>query len=249
MQTDSCNWFMDEGLKELFQEISPVKDATGKIMELSFGDYRFDEPKYDEMKAKEHNTSFEAALRCKLSLLIKKDGEIKEQDIYLGDFPVMTNRGTFIVNGVERVVVSQLIRSPGVFFSANSYKMRQLFGGKIIPNRGAWLEFETDLTGVIYVRIDRKRKMPVTSLLRVFGLETNEEIQKAFKDVDVNPNVKFIKSTLEKDIAKNKMESFVEIYKRIRPGDLATADNARQLVEGMFFNFSRYDISRVADIN
>ena len=247
LQTDSYNWFIEEGLKELLREISPIKDATGKIMELSFGDYHFDEPKYDEIKAREHNASFEAALRCKLSLLIKKNGkgEIKEQDIYLGDFPVMTNRGTFVVNGVERVVVSQLIRSPGVFFSSNSYKTRQLFGGKIIPNRGAWLEFETDLTDVIYVRIDRKRKIPATSLLRIFGLETDEEIQKAFKGIDVNPNAKFIKTTLDKDIAKNKAESFVEIYKRIRPGDLATADNARQLIEGMFFNFSRYDISKV----
>ena len=168
LQTDSYNWFIEEGLKELLREISPIKDATGKIMELSFGDYHFDEPKYDEIKAREHNASFEAALRCKLSLLIKKNGkgEIKEQDIYLGDFPVMTNRGTFVVNGVERVVVSQLIRSPGVFFSSNSYKTRQLFGGKIIPNRGAWLEFETDLTDVIYVRIDRKRK-----ILRHFFVE------------------------------------------------------------------------------
>jgi DNA-directed RNA polymerase subunit beta len=245
IQTDSYHWFLKDGLRELLEEISPIQDATGKLLDLSFSDYHFDEPKYDEIKAKEHNASYEAALRCKLSLLVKKTGEIKEQDIYLGDFPVMTHRGTFIVNGVERVVVSQLIRSPGVFFTSNFYKRRQLFGAKVIPNRGAWLEFETDSAGVIYVRIDRKRKVPATSILRIFGLESDEEIKNAFNDVDVNKDVHYIKNTLEKDVANNKAESFIEVYKRIRPGDLATVDNARQLIEGMFFNFSRYDLSRV----
>ena len=157
----------------------------------------------------------------------------------------MTDRGTFIVNGIERVVVSQLVRSAGVFFTAEPFRARKYFGAKIIPNRGAWLEMETDQTNVIWVKIDRKRKVAVTSLLRAFGYGTNEEIMELFKDVDTHPSIKFIEATLEKDAAASEEEGLKEVYKRIRPGDLATAENARSLIHSMFFNFDRYDLGRV----
>ena len=169
MQLDSYKWFLKDGLKELFEEMSPVSDYTGKELDLYFHDYYFDEPKFDELKAKQNGLSYEAPLRVRLELVNKRTKKSKEQEIYLGDFPLMTDRGTFIVNGVERVVISQLIRSPGVFFTALLYRNRKLFGAKVIPNRGAWLEFETDPDGVISVKIDRKRKTPVTALLRAFG--------------------------------------------------------------------------------
>jgi len=243
-QINSYNWFMEKGLKEILKEISPVVDFTGKEMELSFGEYYLDEPKYDENTAKNKNISFEAPLRIKASLLFKKTGEVREQEIFLTDFPLMTERGTFIINGVERVVVSQLIRSPGVFFTMEYLKGRKLFGAKIIPNRGAWLEIETDLDGAIWAKIDRKRKIPITSILRVFGLEKDEEILKAFEKTD-NGEVSFIRQTLEKDIVKTVGEAYREIYKRLRPGDLATEENAKQMVDGIFFSFDRYDFGRV----
>ncbi len=243
MQLDSYKWFMKTGLKELFEEMSPISDYTGKELDLYFHDYYFDEPKFDELKAKQNGLSYEAPLRVRLELVNKKTKKSKEQEIYLGDFPLMTDWGTFIVNGVERVVVSQLIRSPGVFFSAVPYRGRKLFGAKVIPNRGAWLEFETDPDGVISVKIDRKRKTPVTSLLRVFAAhynksDSNENLLKLFSAKD-------IEATLKKDPTKNAAEGFVEIYKRIRPGDPATAENARQLVEGIFFGNNRYDLAKV----
>lgn len=245
IQLNSYDWFVKEGLRELFEEISPIKDYSGKELELYLKDYYLDEPKYDEYTAKARNTTFEAPLRCQVELRNKKTGEIKEQEIYLGDFPLMTPRGTFIINGVERVVVSQLIRSPGVFFTAEVSQGRKVFGAKVIPNRGAWLEFETDNQNVINVKIDRKRKVPVTSLLRAFGYATNEQIGDLFKNVDKDPNLSYIKATLKKDRAHDQDEGLKEVYKRIRPGDLATADNARSLIYAMFFNFDRYDFGRV----
>jgi len=268
MQLDSYRWFLKDGLKELFDEMSPVSDYTGKELDLYFHDYYFDEPKFDELKAKQNGLSYEAPLRVRLELINKRTKKSKEQEIYLGDFPLMTDRGTFIVNGVERVVVSQLIRSPGVFFTALLYRNRKLFGAKVIPNRGAWLEFETDPDGVISVKIDRKRKTPVTALLRVFGAhqskfttsdvvveqrrrtsgsgiqDSNEDLLKLFKDVDTG-DIKHIEATLKKDPSKNAAESFVEIYKHLRPGDPATAENAKQLVEGIFFRSDRYNLAKV----
>lgn len=244
LQTDSYAWFLKEGLRELFKEISPVKNYTGKELELYFEDYYFDAPKFDEFQAKEKNLTYESALRVKLKLINKKTKETKAQEVYFGDFPIMTSRGTFIINGVERVVVSQIIRSSGLYFNAAMTRGRKLFGAKIIPNRGAWLEFETDADSAIYVKIDRKRKVPATVLLKIFGLATNDEILKAFKDVDTG-EIKFIEKTLKKDISKSQDEAFIEIYKRIRPGDLATAENARGLIEGMFFRLDRYDLSEV----
>jgi len=244
MQTNSYNWFLDEGLKEILDEISPITDFTNKEMELTFGEYYLDEPKYDPITSKNKNISYDAPLRVKASLLIKKTGEVREQEIFLTDFPLMLDRGTFIVNGVERVVVSQLIRSPGVFFTMNYQKGRKLFGAKIIPNRGAWVEMETDFDGVIWAKIDRRRKIPISSILRIFGFEKDEDIIKAFKGAD-NGETSFIKETLEKDPVKNVGEAYKEIYKRLRPGDLATEENAKQMVDSIFFNFSRYDFSEV----
>lgn len=244
IQTQSYNWFLKEGLKELFDEISPVKDYTGKELELYFENYFFDEPKFSDIESQEKNLTYEAALRVQLKLVNKKIGETKLQEVYFGEIPLMTSRGTFIINGVERTVVSQLIRSSGLYLTANISKGRKLFGAKIIPNRGAWLEFETNLDSAIYVKIDRKRKVPVSCLLRIFGLENNEDILNTFKEVD-NGEIKYIEKTLAKDIAKTRNESFVEVYKRIRPGDLATVESAKGLIEGMFFRNDRYDLGEV----
>lgn len=245
IQKASYQWFFDEGLKELFDEISPIRDFIGRDLELYFLDYFLDEPKFDEVTARAKNTSFEAALRVKTRLVNKKTGEIKEQQVYLGDFPIMTPRGTFVVNGIERVVVSQLIRSAGVFFTSEFTRGRRYYGAKIIPNRGAWLEFETDTNNVMWVKIDRKRKVAATSLLRAFGFASNAELQPLFSDVDTHPENRYLEATLGKDAATNEAEGLIEVYKRIRPGDLATVDNAKQLIHNMFFNFARYDFGRV----
>jgi len=244
LQKASWDWFLKKGLKELFNEISPIKDYSGKELELYFSDYHFDEPKYDEETARYKGLSFEAPLRVKVKLVNKKTKRSKEQEVYLGDFPIMTPNGTFIINGIERVVVAQLVRSAGVLFTSDVLKGRQSFGAKIIPNRGAWLEFATESDGFIGVKIDRHRKAPVTDLLRVFGLEENEKILEAFKDVD-NGDLKFIEATLKKDNAQTAEESYAEIYKRLRPGDLATIENAKGLIEGMFKRIDRYGLSEV----
>ncbi|PIY95924.1 MAG: DNA-directed RNA polymerase subunit beta [Candidatus Kerfeldbacteria bacterium CG_4_10_14_0_8_um_filter_42_10] len=245
IQIDSYYWFLKEGLKELFEEISPIKDFTGRELELYFSDHYLDEPRFDERTAKAKNLTYEAALRVQAQLVNERTGEVKEQEVYLGDFPLMTERGTFIVNGIERVVVSQLIRSAGVFFTSEILKGRRYYGAKIIPNRGAWLELETDASGVISVKIDRKRKVAITSLLRAFGYSSNEEITELFKEVDTNPDIRYIETTIAKDIARSEAEGLKEVYKRIRPGDLATVDNARSLIHSMFFNFDRYDFGKV----
>lgn len=246
VQLDSYQWFLDIGLKELLNDISPIEDWTGKELELRFLDFKLEEPKFSEQVAREKNITYEAPLRVKISLKNKKIGKTDEQEIYLADFPIMTPRGTFVINGVERVVISQLIRSPGAFFSlSRSSRFKRLFGAKIIPSRGAWLEFETESSGVISVRIDRKRKIPATSILRAFGVGKDEEIKKLFEDVDTDPEMKYIISTIVADAASSQDEGLIEMYKRIRPGDPATIDNARQMINNMFFNFSRYDLSRV----
>ncbi len=245
VQLNSYKWFFEKGLKELLLEINPIKDFTGKNLELSFGDYYFDKPKYDENTSRQRNTTYEAPLYVSAKLINKVTGKTKTQDVYFGDFPLMTPRGTFVINGVERVVVSQLIKSPGVFFTSEFSRGKNLYGAKLVPNRGAWLELDTDNAGVIGVKIDRKRRIPITALLRVFGLSSNDEILEAFKDIDTNPELKYIATTLEKDASTNADEGFKEVYKRIRPGDLATVDNARSLITAMFFNFERYDLSEV----
>ncbi len=242
-QLKSYQWFLEKGLNELLEEISPIRDHTGKEFELYFSDYRFDEPKYDETTARYKEATYEAPLRCTLRLVNKRTGKEQKQEVYFGDFPIMTVRGTFIVNGVERVVVSQLVRSAGVYFTATPYRGRQLFGAKIIPNRGAWLEFETDINGEIGVKIDRHRKVPVTDLLRIFGL-TTEKIRASFKDADAGA-INYIEATLKKDVANDDAESYVEIYRRLRPGDPANAETAKNLISAMFERADRYDLSEV----
>ncbi len=245
VQRQSYRWFLESGLKELFQEISPIRDFIGRDLELWFTDYLIDEPKFDEKTSKLKNITFEAPLRVKTKLLNKRTEESKEQEIYLGDLPVMTDRGTFVINGIERVIVSQLVRSAGAFFTAEVARGRRYYGAKVIPNRGAWLEFETDTNNVIWVKIDRKRKVAASALLRTFGLTTDEDIVEAFKDTDIHPLNKYMESTVAKDVAKNEDEGNIEVYKRIRPGDLATADNAKSLIHSMFFKFERYDLGPV----
>lgn len=244
VQTDSFKWFVEQGLRELFDEISPITDHTGEELELHFLDYSFDDPKYTEAEAKQKDQSYEASLRVKLELRDKTRKTKDVQEVYLGDFPMMTDRGTFIINGVERVVISQIVRSPGAYFLMNVLRGKKFFGAKIIPNRGSWLEFDTDSDGFIGVRIDRKRKAPISQLLRIFGFRTREEIQEAFRDVDTG-EVKYIEATLAKDDAESVEESYVQVYKRLRPGDLATAENAKSLIDSMFQRFDRYDLSRV----
>ncbi|MDD2696897.1 MAG: DNA-directed RNA polymerase subunit beta [Candidatus Pacebacteria bacterium] len=245
VEKESWRLFWERDLKELFQEVSPIKDYTGKELELWFLDYKLDPPKYKtDLEAKNNNDSFESALRVRTKLVNLKTKEIKEQEVYLADFPLMTDRGTFIVNGVERVVISQLIRSPGAFFTMQRSGGKNYFGAKIIPNRGAWLELETETSGAIGVKIDRRRKVMATTLLRVFGFEKDESIKEAFQDVD-RGEVKYIEETLKKDPAKTQADAFVEVYQRLRPGDLATPDTAKELIENMFFNFERYDLSKV----
>ncbi|OIP79966.1 MAG: DNA-directed RNA polymerase subunit beta [Parcubacteria group bacterium CG08_land_8_20_14_0_20_48_21] len=245
VQQQSYDWFLKEGLKELFEEISPLKDFTGKDLELHFGKYYFDDPKFDEATSRDKNVTYESPLRVEATLVNERTGESKKQEVYLGDFPLMTDRGTLIINGIERVVVSQLIRSAGVFFTSEYIKGRKYYGAKIIPNRGAWLELETDVHNVIWVKIDRKRKVAVTSLLRALGVGTNEEILARFKEVDSAVDVRYIDATLEKDVSTNEAEGLIEVYKRIRPGDMATPDNAKTLIHSMFFRFDRYDFGKV----
>ncbi len=242
-QNKSFRWFVEEGLGELLAEISPIDDYTGTKLSLSFKDYHFDDPKMTEADARENNVSYEAPLKATVVLTNKITGEVKEQEIYLGDFPWMTSRGTFVINGAERVVVSQLIRSAGVFFTADQHGATSLYGAKVIPGRGAWLEFETAANGALYVKIDRKRKIAVTTLLRALGM-TESKIKDAFKHVD-SGKLSYIEATLEKDPAKGQNDALIEVYRRLRPGDLATVDNARSLLENMFYNFKRFDFSRV----
>jgi len=245
IQKNSYDWFINEGLADLFEEISPITDFIGRDLELYLEDYYLDEPKFDEVESRSKNITYEASLRVQARLVNKKTNQTLTQEVFLGDFPLMTKNGTFIVNGIERVVVSQLIRSAGVIFTSEFIKGKKYYGAKVIPNRGAWLELETDANNVIWVRIDRKRKVAITSLLRAFGYASDEEIKQLFKQVDLKQDNSYIEATIAKDAAKNEAEGLKEVYKRIRPGDLATTDNARQLIHSMFFRFDRYDFDRV----
>ena len=242
-QNESFAWFIKEGLGELFAEISPIEDYTGTKLSLSFKSYHFGEPKMSETDARENNVSYEAPLMAVAELTNKVTGEVKEQEIYLGDYPWMTDRGTFVINGAERVVVSQLIRSPGVFFTADQHGSTNYYGAKVIPNRGAWLEFETAVNGAIYVKIDRRRKIAVTTLLKALGM-SESAIKDAVKHVN-SGKTDYIAATLEKDPSKGAQEALIEVYRRLRPGDLATIDNARSLIESMFYTYKRFDFSRV----
>ena len=244
-QKESWKDFVETGLSEIFAEINPIEDYTGQKLELRFKEYAFQEPKNSEHYAKENNLTFDAPLLVNVELTNKVTGEVKEQEIYLGDYPWMTDRGTFLINGTERVVVSQLIRSAGVFFTAErSNTGKNLYSAKLIPGRGAWLEFETSAAGAIYVKIDRRRKIAVTTLLRALGHSKVGEIKELFKDIDTG-ETKYIEATLEKDPSHGVNEALIEVFRRLRPGDLATVDNARQMIERMFYDFKRFDYSRV----
>jgi len=245
VQLNSYEWFLDKGIRELLDEVTPIQDFSGKKLELHFLDHSYGEPKYDAATAKTKNLTYETPLKVHVQLINKETGEIKEQDIFLGNIPLMTDRGTFIINGIERVVVSQIVRSPGVFFSKNA-AVSGMHAAKIIPKRGAWLEIETDKKGVMAVKIDRKRKIPITALLRAFGYATDKEIMELFSDVITDVKHDYILNTLEKDSAKTVDEAYQSIYKKIRPGDLATVENAKSLIESMFFDYRKYDMGEVA---
>ena len=249
-QLDSFEWFKREGLRELFNELNPITDYTGKNYELRFLDYEFGEPKYDEEDCRQRDMTFSAPLRIQTRLHIKTGenaGEIKEAEVFMGDFAMMTGEGTFIVNGTERVVVSQLVRSPGVYFTAAEDRAtgRLLYAAKLIPNRGAWLEVETSSKDVLTVKIDRKRKVPVTTLVRAIGYASNDDIRAFFADVDEDPEHQYIAATLEKDGSTSVEEALVELYRKIRPGDPPTVENARNLLNSLFFNARRFDLSKV----
>ena len=240
VQKDSYDWFVNEGLGEVLRDISPIEDYTGNLV-LEFFDYYMEkETKYSLEEAKERDTTYSTRLHVKVRLINRETGEIKEQEIYLGDFPLMTDSGTFVINGAERVVVSQLVRSPGCYYESDYDKTgKKLYKATVMPIRGAWLEYETDGNDVFYVRIDRTRKLPVTTLLRAIGLVTDEQITALFGDEDK------ILATIAKDTAKTNEEALIEIYKKLRPGELPTVDAARNLFNNLFFDPRRYDLSKV----
>jgi DNA-directed RNA polymerase subunit beta len=241
-QIDSYKWLMKEGIKETLKEFSPIKDYSEKKFEISFESFTLGEPKHSPLYVKENKLSYEAPLKVRVKLLNRLNGSVKEQEVFFSDFPLMTKQGTFILNGVERVIVAQLTRSSGVFFTELDVKGRKKFGAKIIPNRGVWIEFETDKDNIVYARIDKKRKFPATTLMKVLGLDSDDKIRKAFKGNEVHE--KFINQILDKDSAKTPEEAFVDIYKRLRDGDMATADNAREFIDAIFTK-ERYDFSGV----
>jgi len=288
IQLDSYEIFKDEGLRELLDEISPIQDFTGNRLEMRFTDYSFGEPKYNEAECRERDATYAAPLRVNVQLLVKETGEVKEQEIFMGDFPLMTDQGTFIINGAERVVVSQLVRSPGVYLTLerDPTSGRDLCYAKLIPNRGAWLEFETSNKNVVSVKVDRKRKIPITTLLRAIDepdllpkhpstaalhelekqiegaktekeaealrqellhqLGSNERILAMFEAVDTDADHSYIRSTLDRDPScENKGEALLEFYRRLRPGDPPTIENARGLITSLFFNPRRYDLGKV----
>ena len=243
-QKKSWKRFIDHGLSEIFSEINPIDDYTGQKLSLRFTGYKFDDPKMSDREAKDNNLTYEAPLRVTVELTNKVTGEVKEQELFLGDYPWMTERGTFIINGTERVIISQLVRSAGIFFMADNVRGHNYYGAKLIPGRGSWLEFETSATGAMYVKIDRRRKLPITTFLRALGISKTSDIKELFTDID-NGQVKYIDATLEKDTTHGTNEALIETYHRLRPGDLATVDNAKSMIDKMFFDFKRYDYSDV----
>ena len=277
-QIQSFDWFKAEGLAEVYLEISPIQDYTGAKYELSFLDHYFREPKYSAEECKDKEITFATPLYIKTRLVMKETGEIKEQEIFMGDLPMMTENGTFVVNGAERVVVSQLVRSPGAYFVRDKdiASNRDLCSAKLIPSRGAWLEFETSSKNVLSVKVDRKRKVSATTFLRALGIATDEEILELFEDVDTNETYRYVKSTLDRDPPADEKEvrfreddlktlwqwlrpgdeydrakakriatAQIEFYRRLRPGEPPSLENARTLVRDLFFEPRRYDLGRV----
>ncbi|QBK24918.1 DNA-directed RNA polymerase subunit beta [Ureibacillus thermophilus] len=239
IQTSSYEWFLKEGLLELFKEISPIEDFTGNLS-LEFVDFSLGEPKYDVDECKERDVTYAAPLRVKVRLHNKETDEVKEQDVFMGDFPLMTETGTFIINGAERVIVSQLVRSPSVYYHDKTDKNgKKGFGATVIPNRGAWLEFETDAKDIVYVRIDRTRKLPATVLLRALGFGSDQEI------LDIIGDNEYLRNTIEKDNTDSTEKALIEIYERLRPGEPPTVENAKSLLYSRFFDAKRYDLAAV----
>jgi DNA-directed RNA polymerase subunit beta len=246
-QLTSFQWLLKEGIRELLDEVNPIEDFTGKNLALYFLGYSLGEPKYSAKEAIDKEVTHAAPLRVKTRLMNKETGETLEQDVYLGEIPLMTERGTFVINGVERVVVSQLTRSPGVFFTAeiDPATGRSLYRAEIRPSRGSWLEFETARNDVLTVRIDRKRRIPATTLMRAIGYSSDEKLIELFKDVDTGSDHRFIEATLEKDPTKNAEDAYLEIHHKMRPGDPAILENAKVLLENLFFNPRRYHLGKV----
>ena len=240
LQVDSYKWFIEEGLKEVFEDISPIEDYTGNLI-LEFVDYSLDDkPKYDIEECKDRDATYCAPLKVKVRLINKETGEIKEQEVFMGDFPLMTEKGTFVINGAERVIVSQLVRSPGVYYAFDKDKTgKDLFKTTVIPNRGAWLEYEMDSNDVVYVRIDKNRKIPLTTFLRSLGIGTNEEIEEVF-----GPDERLTQTIMQKDQTANREEALLEVYKKLRPGEPPTVDSAVTHLNNLFFDAKRYDLSR-----
>ena len=239
IQTKSYEWFLEEGLIEMFRDISPIEDFTGNLS-LEFVDYKLGEPKYDLDEAKNRDATYSAPLRVKVRLIIKETGEVKEQEVFMGDFPLMTDTGTFVINGAERVIVSQLVRSPSVYFNDKVDKNGKVsFGATVIPNRGAWLEYETDAKDVVFVRIDRTRKLPITVLLRALGFSSDQEI------IDLLGDNEYLRNALDKDNTESTEAALLEIYERLRPGEPPTVENAKSLLYSRFFDPKRYDLASV----
>src|SRR5690606_5178831 len=239
IQRRSYKWFLEHGLAEMFEDISPIQDFTGNLV-LEFAQPRLEEPKHSIEDCKDRDATYSAPLKVKVRLINKETGGVKEQEVFMGDFPLMTENGTFIINGAERVVVSQLVRSPGVYYGMEvDSSGKTLYNASITPNRGAWLEFECDNNDVIYVRVDRTRKIPATVLLRAIGLSSNAQILQAFMEAEP------IKYTLERDNTETEAEALIEIYKRLRPGEPPTEESARSLFETLFYDPKRYDLASV----
>ncbi|MDR1892932.1 MAG: DNA-directed RNA polymerase subunit beta, partial [Oscillospiraceae bacterium] len=240
VQKNSYKWFLEEGLKQVFRDMSAITDYTGNLV-LYFIDYRLEEtPKYSVLECKERDATYAAPLRVTAQLQNRETGEIKESEVFMGDFPLMTDSGTFVINGAERVIVSQLVRSPGVYFSETIDKTgKRLYSATVIPNRGAWLEYETDQNDILYVRIDKNRKLPLSTFVRALGLNSNTQILEYFGE-DTRLAV-----TLEKDTTDNTEDALLEIYKKLRPGEPFTVEGAQSHIEGLLFDARRYDLSRV----
>ena len=240
VQKNSYKWFLEEGLKEVFRDVAAITDYNGNLV-LNFVDYHLDEtPKYSVAECKERDVTYAAPLRVKATLWNKETGDVKENEVFMGDFPLMTESGTFVINGAERVIVSQLVRSPGVYYSFEKDKTgKDLFKTTVIPNRGAWLEYEMDSADVIYVRIDKNRKIPLTTFIRALGVGTDPEIEEMF-----GPDERLSQTILQKDATKNTEEALLEVYKKLRPGEPPTVDSAISHLNMLFFDAKRYELSR-----
>ncbi|MBQ9437036.1 MAG: DNA-directed RNA polymerase subunit beta, partial [Lachnospiraceae bacterium] len=241
VQKNSYQWFLHDGIREVFDDISPIENYSGSLS-LEFKEFRLcvEDTKYTIEKCKERDATYAAPLKVKVALFNKERGEVSEHEIFMGDLPLMTDNGTFVINGAERVIVSQLVRSPGIYFDITHDKTgKRLYSSTVIPSRGAWLEYETDSADVFYVRVDRNRKMPVSVLLRALGLGTNAEIQEVFGEEEK------LMATFAKDVAQTEQEGLLELYKKIRPGEPLSVESAEQLVNNMFFDQRRYGLARV----